>query len=187
MIREALFLNKLSMPAPSKQMTAYEVGQRVAEWTRQSLPLFRPTETGYNGAWCEATFDLLMRSGAFGPLDEIPGDLRGHDVRFKFKTPLREVDGEKAAIALQRSRELLEMVRDVDRRAEHVVDFAGSFRAAVQGVGMEQRHIRGPEVVDRLLAQADEQAANQASLAQAESGARALKDMATAEKLSKAA
>jgi hypothetical protein len=187
MIREAFFLSKLTMPAPSKQMTAYEVGQRVSEWTRQSLPLFRPTETGYNGAWCEATFDLLARNGGFGPIDQIPQSLQNGDVRFKFKTPLREVDGEKAAIALQRSRELLDMVADIDQRALHVVDFAGSYRAAVQGVGMEQRFIRGPEVVDRMAAQTAAQQAAVQEAAQAESGARTLKDMATAEKLSKAA
>lgn len=188
MIREAFFLNKLTMPQPSKQMTAYEVGQRVSEWTRQSLPLFRPVETEYNGAICEMDFELLLHAGAFGPLAEMPGSLSDADVRFKFKTPLREADGAKKANALLRSRELLDAVADIDPGAKHVVDFRGQYRAAVQGVEVEQRFIRGEEETNRLADADAEQAAQDAQLQRAAAAAPVVKDLATAEQtLSKAA
>lgn len=181
MIREAFFLNKLTMPQPSKQMTAYEVGQRVSEWTRQSLPLFRPVETEYNGGICEADFTLLMHAGAFGPLEEMPASLSDADVRFKFKTPLREADGAKKAMALQRTRELLDAVADIDPGARHVVDFRGAFRSAVGGVELEQRHIRGEEEANALADADDQQRAADAELARAAQAAPVAKDLAAAE------
>lgn len=188
MIREAFFLNKLTMPAPSKQMTAYEVGQRVQEWVRQSIPLFRPMEADYNGALCEATFDVLMRAGAFGSLDRIPESLQGADVRFKFKTPLREADGAQKAVALQRSRELLDMAAAVDPGSAHVVDFRNAYRAAVEGTGLEQEFIRGREDTDRLAAKQAAEQAQAKALAQGEQVGAIAKDLADAnQKLGKAA
>ena len=181
MIREAFYLNKLTMPQPSKQMTAYEVGQRVSEWVRQSLPLFRPVETDYNGAICEMDFELLLHAGAFGPPEDMPASLSDADVRFKFKTPLREADGAKKANALMRSRELLDTVADIDRGAVHVVDFRGAYRSAVEGVEIEQRFIRGEEEVKRLAdADAQQQAAD-AELQRVATAAPAVKDLAAAE------
>lgn len=188
LIREAFYLNKLTMPAPSKQMTAYEVGQRVSEWVRQSMPLFRPIETERNGALCEATFDVLLRAGAFGPMSAIPASLSGADIRFKFKTPLREADGAKKAVALQRSRELLDLAASIDRGAVNVVNFRDAYRAAVESVGLDQKFIRGPEEVDRMTARQTAEVEERSALSKMEQGGKIAKDFADAnQKLGEAA
>jgi len=68
------FLNKLSLPPADREMTAYETGQRIQEYIRNALPLFEPMEMEYNGALCEDTFEALMRVGAFGSPQDIPGE-----------------------------------------------------------------------------------------------------------------
>lgn len=90
-IAKAFFLDSLSLPpAGNKEMTAFEVGQRISEWIRRAMPIFEPMEFEYNGELCEETFDLLMRNGAFGPVSDMPDSLRGTDVHFKFESPLHE-------------------------------------------------------------------------------------------------
>jgi hypothetical protein len=147
---------------------------------RQSLPLFRPMETDYNGSLCETSFDLLMRAGAFGPLNEIPESLRNEDVRFKFKTPLRQAEDAKRAIALQKSRELLNLVVDIDKGAANVVNFRDAYRDAVEGIGLSQDFIRGKDEADAISAQQEQQDQANQVLAQAQAGGAAAKDLADA-------
>jgi hypothetical protein len=82
MVKEAFYLNKLTMPQNGPEMTAYEVGQRIQEFIRGATPVFEPVEANYNGAICDTTFDLLLSWGAFGPTQDIPDSLRGAGYQF---------------------------------------------------------------------------------------------------------
>ncbi len=66
MIKEAFFLNKLSLPPATRDMTAFETSQRIQEYIRQALPLFEPMEVEYNGQLMEMIFNTLMLGNAFG-------------------------------------------------------------------------------------------------------------------------
>jgi len=43
-LAEAFYINKLRLPPPQGDMTAFEVGQRVEEYVRAALPLFEPMD-----------------------------------------------------------------------------------------------------------------------------------------------
>ncbi len=98
MISQAFYLNKIGMPPVDRsQMTAYEVGQRVQEYIRNALPLFEPMEMDYNGAVCDRTFEVMLRNGGFGRVEDMPQTLRGKDIRFKFESPLHQaIEKQKA-------------------------------------------------------------------------------------------
>lgn len=97
-ITEGMFLNKLNLPdLNQKTMTAFEIRKRIEEHVRASAPIFEPIEEEYNAALCNLTFDILRANGAFGDPANIPPELRGSEVQFRFESPLAEVtDGMKA-------------------------------------------------------------------------------------------
>lgn len=95
-LSDALYENKLSLPPADRQMTATEIMQRVREHVRNALPLFAPIEEEDNAVMIENVFTLLMRGGAFGSPDDIPDDLKGKEVQFKFKSPLQDSKAEEA-------------------------------------------------------------------------------------------
>lgn len=102
-LKEAFYLNKLTMPQNGPEMTAYEVGQRIQEFIRGAAPVFEPVEANYNGALCETTFELLMIAGGFGALDDIPESLRGANVNWRFESPLHD------AIEKQKAQQFVEV------------------------------------------------------------------------------
>jgi hypothetical protein len=171
-LMDAFFLNKLNLPpVDTKAMTAYEVSQRVSEYIRQALPLFEPLETDYNGALCERTFDLLLRNGAFGPVDTIPEALSGQEIQFRFESPLQEaVERQKASIFVE-GQGLVAQAVQVDPSAVSVVDAPRALREALLGIGMSPANIRSEEQVAKIAA-ADAQAAQtQQLLASLQQGA----------------
>lgn len=131
MIAKAFFLDRLTLPQPGPEMTAFETGQRVSEYIRNAIPLFEPMEQDYNAPICEATFDLLLANGAFGPMDEIPDDIRGADIEFEFESPLYEaIEKRKAQTAIEG------------------IQMAAQFEALEPGVS---RVIKGKETLSGVL------------------------------------
>ncbi len=167
LLAAAFYLNKLTLPPPTSDMTAFEVGQRVEEYVRAALPLFEPMEHEYNGALCEDTFDSLLRSGHFGAVTDIPRELQGRDVHFRFISPLHEAIERKNASEFLESADLIERAMALDPTAGAVMDVSSSLRAAIEGVGLEQRHIRSDEEAKQIIAraQAIQEAQQEAELA----------------------
>ncbi len=163
MLREAFYLSKLSLPQPETEMTAYEVGQRVQEYIRQALPLFEPTEQQVNGGICERTFDLLLRNNAFGPLSDIPTELRGAEVVFQFESPLHDaLDREKGQRLLE-TRDMLGIVAELDPTSVAMLDAKVALRDALNGIGVPAKWLRSESDVARVEA---EMAARQEQLKQ---------------------
>lgn len=83
----AFFLNKLMLPS-DKDMTAYEASERIAEYIRSIGPVIEPFEADNTGV-LDDVFDLGMTIGAYGPIEEVPPELRGADLGYEFNTPIQ--------------------------------------------------------------------------------------------------
>jgi hypothetical protein len=168
MLAQAFYLNKLNLPPPDREMTAYETSQRIQEYIRNALPLFEPMETEYNGALCEMTFDLLMRVGAFGPPSEFPDSLRGEDVEFKFESPLSQATERQKGQKFLEAKGLLREAAEIDPASTAVVDARVALREALSGIGVSANWMRSEEDVEAMAQQQaqQQQAAQALQLAQ---------------------
>jgi hypothetical protein len=172
MIAEAFYLNKLTLPPyDGAQMTAYEVGQRVQEYIRQALPIFEPMENEYNGALCERTFDVLLRNGAFGPIDLIPQSIRGAEIEFRFESPLHEAVERQKVQVFGVASNLLAQAAALDPAASFVVDAKVALRDALSGGGVPISWTRSEDEVEQMAADQAAQQQAQQTLAAMQQGA----------------
>ena len=151
-LSEAFYLNKLTLP-DARQMTAYEVSERMNEFVRQTLPLFEPMEDEYNGQLLEITFDLMMDSGMLGSPMDIPRELRDEEVKFSFETPIKESIEKKKGVTFQQTSEMLAAAMEIDPSARHEVDLPGAFRDAMIGVGVDPTWLNDEEAAEAGRAQ----------------------------------
>jgi len=84
------FRNILNLPVDGPDMTATEVIQRREEFIREIGSVFGRMESDYTGPIIDRTFKLMLRAGAFGPVEDIPEELRGHDINFRFASPVEK-------------------------------------------------------------------------------------------------
>ena len=185
LLREAFFLNKLTMPFPEREITAYEAGKRVSEYIRQALPLFRPMEIEYNGALCELTFETLLYAdgpfgGAFGPISEMPEQLRSQEIKFKFRTPLREAADQRKVFQLRQAKEMLVTMADMDKTVLNIVDANTAVRDALAGNRTPEVWLRSEDDAEAMAQQQREAEATAASLAELQQGAAIAKDVGQA-------
>jgi len=89
-VERAFFRNVLSLPVDGPSMTATEVIERKQAFIREMGPIFGKLEADYTGALAERAWAVLMRGGAFGPVERIPESLRGREIRFEFNSPLTQ-------------------------------------------------------------------------------------------------
>lgn len=158
MIREAFFLNKLSMPQRAPEMTAYEVGQRVQEYIRNALPIFEPMEAEYNAVLCENTFELLWRNGAFGDPRSWPKSLHGAEVDFRFESPLHDAIEQEKGHKILEAKALLADAIALDPTAAALIDVKVALRDALEGIQTPAKWMRSPEEVEKIeRAQAEAQ------------------------------
>lgn len=181
MMREAFYLNTLSLPPQGgPDMTAYEVGQRVQDYVRQAMPLFEPMEHEYNGALCEMTFDTLMREGAFGAPGDVPENLHGRDVKFRFESPLADsVEREKGQLFLE-SKAMLAAAVEADPDAIMLMDFPTALRDVLDGIGAPAEWMLGQEDYAAAKAQKQQAVQEAAMLEQMKGGAQVARDLGAA-------
>lgn len=187
MLAEAFYINKLTLPPPEGDMTAFEVGQRVEEYVRQALPLFEPMEHEYNGQLCEDTFDALLRAGALGSKQDIPPELSDRDIHFKFISPMHDAMERKEASTFMESSELIRIALETDPSALAHYDTGGALRSALEGIGVQAQHIRPERVAKEIIAQNAAQAAAEEQAAVARDAGAAEREFAQAKKLEAAA
>lgn len=181
LIADSFYLNKLTLPPPEGDMTAFEVGQRVEEYVRAALPLFEPMEHEYNGQLCEDTFDLLLRAGTFGSVQDMPKELQGRPIHFKFVSPLHDAIERKQAAVFMETAGLLEQAMAMDPTAIYNVDMTKTFRDALEGVGLPAKNMVPLAEVEKQVAEAQQQAQAQQEAELARTGAEAARDMGQAE------
>ncbi len=151
MLSEAFYLNKLTLPAPDRDMTAYETGQRIQEWIRSALPLFEPVEQEYNAAICEDTFEELMRRNAFGAWRDIPQSLRGQQIHFRFESPLHQATERKKGALLLQAAQLITQAATLDPNCAAELDTQSALRDALEGVGVPATWLRDPDEVAQII------------------------------------
>jgi hypothetical protein len=181
MLAEAFYINKLTLPAPEGDMTAYETGQRVEEYVRAALPLFEPMEHEYNGQLCEDTFDGLLRAGAFGSVQDMPQELQGREVKFKFVSPLHDAIERKEAATFLESGDIIERAMALDPNAGVVMNTTSALTAALNGIGVEARHLRSEDEIAEIMQANAEQARMEEEMEMAKGGAQAIRDVSQAE------
>lgn len=154
MLNKAFYLDSLAMPpADVRNMTAFEVGQRISEWIRNAMPIFEPVETEYNAPLCEDVFEILQRTGAFGRFEDMPEILRGRDISFKFQSPLHQnSDKMKGQTFLECKAALLEAAQ-LDQGVLPMMDADKTLRDVLNGLGAPAAWIRSPEEMQQLQAQ----------------------------------
>jgi hypothetical protein len=187
MLAEAFYINKLTLPPPEGDMTAFEVGQRVEEYVRAALPLFEPMEHEYNGQLCEDTFDALLRAGGFGSMTDMPPELSGRDVHFKFESPLHDAMERKEASTFMEAAELNRIALEFDPSAMAHYNSGDALRAALEGIGVQARHMRSRDEAQEVIAQNAKQAAAEEAAAIARDAGAAEREFAQAKKLEAAA
>ena len=163
MLREAFFLNTLTLPQNGPEMTAYEVGQRIQEYIRQATPIFEPLEHEDNGKVCEVTFDLMLRAGAFGAPGDIPQNLQGADIGFRFESPLHDAVERQKGQKFMEAMGMLGQVISVDESAPAQIDFKTAFRDVLTAIGMPAKWLRSEREVEEI-AEADAQQQEAAAL-----------------------
>ncbi len=183
MLAEAFYINRLTLPAPEKgtEMTAFEVGQRVQEYIRAALPLFEPMETEYNGQLCEDTFDALLRAGHFGAIQDIPRELQGRNIHFKFVSPLHDLIERKDASIFLESADLIERAMQLDPSTIAYLDVGMTLRDALQGIGLKEERLNSDADVEAAMAELKEAQEAQAMAELAKTGGAGIKDLAAAD------
>jgi len=171
MISEAFFLNKIALPQPAGEMTAYEVGQRVQEYIRQALPLFEPMESDYNGPLCDKTFEIMLRAGALGSPLDLPKELQGAELIFQFESPLHDaIEREKGQRFLEAKSMLADAVA-LDPNTVDIIDASAALRDVLEGIGVPAKWTRSEEVAKGLADKRAQQQQNAELLQQLQQSA----------------
>lgn len=177
-ISDAFYLDSLSLPpAGVRDMTAFEVGQRISEWIRRAMPIFEPMEFEYNGALCEETFALMANNGAFGSFRDVPESLRGDDFRFKFESPLHEGAERKKGQKFLEAKAALMEAAELDPDAQYLLNAKDALRDVLSGIGVPADWQRDEDEVDAMAEQRNQKAAaaqGMTELGEAASAAQAL-------------
>jgi len=167
-LADAWYLSKLNLPPVGNgDMTAYEVGQRVQEFIRNTLPLFEPMEMDYNGALCDDTFELLYRNSP-EIRASIPKGLRGSELQFMFESPLHEAVEKSKVGQFSEAQQILAMAMQLDPSASNIIDGAEAVRDVLSAV-VPAKWLRSPADVESIGAQQAE-AAQAAQMLQAMQG-----------------
>lgn len=171
MLQEAFYINKLTLPASGPEMTAYEVGQRVQDYIRQAAPIFEPLEHEDNGAICETTFELMMKAGAFGSVEDIPQSIRGKDIGFRFESPLHDAIERQKGQKYMEAKAILADAVALDPSALAHFDSTEALRDVLTSIGMPAKWLRSEDEAAEIVQGQQEQAQAQELLATMQQGA----------------
>jgi hypothetical protein len=107
MMQKAWFLDKLSLPEPTRDMTAYETARRIEDHVRNLLPLFEPMEIEYGNQLLDRAFYTLDNMRAFD-WSLMPDMLKGRDIFWTFKNPMQEAS---ERILVSQGMEVMEIIK----------------------------------------------------------------------------
>ena len=183
-IRLAFFLDKVTLPPLDPQkMTAFEFQQRIQQMAREGAPIFDPIEDDYNAPVCNLVFEMLKANGAFGPAETVPETLRGAEIRFQFRSPLREAQEQAQAGTLidGLTRVVMPAVQ-LDPSLLAMVNLEKGMRDALHGIGFKEDWLNPESAVEERRSGMAEQAKMQQGVATMGAGGAAAKDITQAMK-----
>lgn len=178
-MRDAFYLNVLKLPSTGSnpQMTAYEVGQRIQEDIRQTLPLFEPMEPEYNYPLCEKSFDILLNAGVFGPITGIPDELQGRNIEFFFESPLHDAVERAKAQKYLEATSLVANAAAADPEVIHLLDAPKGARDALLSSGVPANWVRTEKDVETRVKAAQQAAQTAQTLEQMKLGSEVAKNI----------
>lgn len=186
-LREAFYLDKLTLPMGTPEMTAYEVSQRVSDYIRQAAPIFEPLEDEDNAAVCETTFEILMRGGAFGSYADIPDSLKGEDIGFRFESPLHDAIERQKLTRYNEAQQVLSTTLPVFPEAVAEINFREAFRDALFASGIPAKWVNSDEEAAAIVEAQKEQVETQQQMALMQQGATIAKDLSSVDPMGMAA
>ena len=168
MLAQAFYMNKINLPQFTHEMTLGEFNQRLAEYIRNVIPLFEPVDSDYLGAVCDLTNQVLFENNAFGPRENIPESLRGHETVFKFDNPLSEAIERTKGQTFLETKALVSQAMELDPAAAATVDWRVALRDALTGKRTPAKWMRSERDVEAFAQQqaAQQQAQQQAAMVQ---------------------
>lgn len=155
-LASAFYIDKLQLPGAGREMTAYEVSQRIREYIRQIMPLFQPVEQEYNAPLCEDSFTLLMAEGTFGSPNDVPESLQGKEVRFRFEGPISQAEDQGQVEAFQSALALSEQAANFDPAATQIIDIQKGLRDALKGRQVPTAWVRDEKTMEGITAEAQQ-------------------------------
>lgn len=158
-LASAFYLNKITLPDVNRDMTAYEVAERMKQYRRENLPLFAPIEAEYNGMLCETAFAIAKERNMLGSKYDVPESLMDADVEFKFESPLSESEEERKSNQFSLVSRLLSEAAEHDEQVAGNVNFDLALRDAVKGTGAPTKWLHSLDHVLANRKQANQQAA----------------------------
>jgi hypothetical protein len=179
-IESSFYLDKIGLPEMNGDMTAFETAQRVKEYMRKIVPLFAPIEADYNNSLCSDTFDLLMRGGGFGPIADIPEELRNQDVKFIFRSPLSETLDRQKAQSFNEAKAMLAESSALDPSSPRLVNIRKALRDTLEGIGVPMEWVRSEEELEQMDKREAEAQQSQQMLQMMQQGGQAAETMGRA-------
>lgn len=146
-ITHGFFLDKIQLPDTSGDKTAFEIRRRIEEQIRSQAPIFDPIEEEMSPLY-EGVFQLMRDAGAF-PFDGIPESLLASDIRFKFRSPLADLQEASEAETFVDVRDrILGPVAQVDPAQLQNVNWTTATRDAMRAAGWKAEWFNPPEAVE---------------------------------------
>ena len=127
------------------------------------MPLFEPMEYEYNNPLCEQTFNILLRSGAFGSPFDMPQSLRGTEVTFEFESPLHDATAREKGQRFLEAKAMLADAIALDPSTAYLVDVKVALREVLDGIGVPAAWTRSEQEVQQAE-ERDKQARQTAEL-----------------------
>lgn len=171
------FLQEL-LSLPEREMTAYEVGERLEMYIREAAPVFEPMEAE-NANLMEGVFTRALRQGAFGQIDEngnlidVPEALMGADISFEFETPLSDALRKKDMAAADQAMSRVAQYAELDPSVLDIVDTDKVSRSIFASFDKAD-WLRSPEEVQQARAARAQEQAQAQMLEQAKQATEAL-------------
>lgn len=181
-ITNAFFLNKIGLPPIKGDTTAFEIGQRVSEYVRNALPLFEPMESEYNGGLCEISFDILLRSGAFGGPQDIPRSLQGQQIHFSFESPLSDARQHQKSQRFMETKAMVAEAAQLDPSSLAMLDVKTALRDVLTSIGSPAKWVRTEEQVNEIEKQQQAQQQAQQAMGMLQQGGMAAEQIGNAGK-----
>lgn len=154
-LAECFYSNKLSMPPSEREMTAFEMAQRVQEYIRQALPIFEPVEGDYNGALCERSMEVGKRAGLLGPTRDIPDELQDAEVSFQFMSPMREAIEQTKVNKFMQAFSLISQAVAADPNFQSPMDVTEALYDALRGADTPEKWFKPVEEIEQAKNEAE--------------------------------
>lgn len=142
----AWYINKLNLPS-DKDMTAYEVGERVSEYIRSIGPVIEPFEE-HNQMVLDVVFQMQMRLGRLGGINDIPPEIMGGEIGFEIEGPVRAAYARQKTAKAREAAEITKGAMEIFGPAvTDNLDGDQLLRDAVTGIGGEHKWLKPVELI----------------------------------------